>query len=146
VKNMNRLIWLLTFGLLSINTSHAQTMIEVFTDAPLLIQSLPDSPVDVIHYDFSEMERLQATALPKLSSDSAESMRVAKAFFQSAEGEAFKRDMLVAAQAYQKLYHYQLKKVPAVVFDQGKYVVYGTTDIATAREAYVKSAVIKRHQ
>lgn len=136
MKNMNK--WFVAITLFAASLSHAQTSIEVFTDMPVLIQSLPDSPVDVIHYDLSEVDRLKRTSLPKLPPNQDEAMRLATAFFASPEGEVFKRNMLIAARAQQKLFQYQLKKIPAVVFDQGAYVVYGITDVATARQAYLQ--------
>lgn len=138
VKCMNRWKWSVAIALLFVQQSQAQTAIEVFTDLPVFIQSLPDSGVEIVHYDLSEMDRLKRTALPKLPPRQEEAMRIATTFFQSAEGEAFKREMQIAGRAHQKFFQYQLKKLPAVVFDQGAYVVYGTTDIATARQAYVQ--------
>lgn len=119
----------------AVSSSHAQTFIEVFTNLPALI----DVPTDVttVHYDLSEVSRLKQTGLPKLPPDQDQAMKIAKAFFATPEGEALKSKMRAAMRGQQKMMKYQIKKIPAIVFDEGKYVVYGSTDVFDARRLYL---------
>ena len=112
----------------------AQAKIEVFTDSPATINTV--SGVNIIHFDLSESERLKSRALPALPNDEARAMKIIKAFFVSPEGEAFKNDMVIATLGQQKMIRYGLKKIPAVVFDDGRYVIYGTTDVAESMRLY----------
>jgi integrating conjugative element protein (TIGR03757 family) len=136
MKFMNKCSVFVAALIITYNTQ-AQTAIELFTDAPTLIAPISGSRVEIVHYDLSEVDRLKRTSLPVLPPNKDEAMRIATAFFNSPEGEAFKREMMVAGRGQKKLFEYQLKKIPAVVFDHGKYVVYGTTDVATARQMYL---------
>lgn len=117
------------------SSTQAQTMIEVFTDLPALV----DAPRDVqtVHYDLSEVVRLKQTGLPKLPADRDKAMEIAKAFFATPEGEAFKKQMRTAMFGQQRMMKYQLKKIPAIVFDEGAYVVYGSIDVFDARRLYL---------
>lgn len=114
--------------------TQAQPVIEVFTDMPALIDSLPDARV--IHFDLSAADRLKGSVLPRLSPNQEQAMLQAKAFFTSPAGIAFKNDIREALRGQQKMIQYQLKKIPAVVFDDGQYVVYGSTDVVEARRLY----------
>lgn len=110
------------------------SVIEVFTDNPALIDSVAGA--EIIHYDLSESDRLKQSALPVLPPNQEEAMRIIKAFFNSPEGKAFQRNMRVALEGKRKMIQYQLQKIPAIVFDQGKYAVYGMTDVHEAARLY----------
>ncbi|AQT61896.1 DUF1525 domain-containing protein [Cellvibrio sp. PSBB023] len=131
----NRIMLAGLFLVFAASSSQAQTLIEVFTDLPALI----DAPTDVktVHYDLSEVSRLKQTGLPKLPPNQEQAMKMANAFFATPKGEAFKSEMRAAMRGQQKMMKYQIKKVPAIVFDEGKYVVYGSTDVFDARRLYL---------
>jgi integrating conjugative element protein (TIGR03757 family) len=116
--------------------SHAQDarMIEVFTDQPAFVDRLAGATV--VHYDLSELDRLKQTGLPHLPANESLAKEKAIAFFASPEGAKFKEGIKGAMRGHQKMMRYNLQKIPAVVFDQGKYVVYGTTDVAEAARLY----------
>lgn len=116
--------------------SHAQDarVIEVFTDEPAFVDRLAGATV--VHYDLSELDRLKKTGLPRLPANESQAKEMAIAFFASPEGAKFKEDIKGAMRGHQKMMRYSLQKIPAVVFDQGKYVVYGTTDVAEAARLY----------
>lgn len=109
-------------------------VIEVFTDNPALIDSVAGA--EVIHYDLSESDRLKRSALPALPPNQEEAMRIIKAFFNSPEGKVFQNNMRSALEGKRKMIQYQLQKIPAIVFDQGKYAVYGMTDVHEAARLY----------
>lgn len=115
-------------------SSTPSRVIEVFTDSPALIY--PVTGAEVIHYDLSESDRLKRSALPVLPPNQEKAMRIIKAFFNSPEGQAFQRNMRVALEGKRKMIQYQLQKIPAIVFDQGKYAVYGMTDVHEATRLY----------
>ena len=112
----------------------AQESIEVFTVGPTQVDAL--AGVDVIHYDLSAPARVKKQLAPKLPADEKIALVQAKAFFETAEGKAYKIAMRDAYRGRQKMMQYQLSKLPAIVFESGTYVIYGTTDVAQAMRLY----------
>jgi integrating conjugative element protein (TIGR03757 family) len=112
----------------------AQETIEVFTELPVQIDAL--SGVEVIHYDLSEPDRIKSKLNLKLPPDEEIAKAKAKQFFQTPEGKAYQVAMRDAYRGRQKMMQYQLSKIPAIVFDDGKYVIYGTTDVAHSARLY----------
>lgn len=112
----------------------AQERIEVFTEASTQVDTL--AGVDVIHYDLSAPARVKKQLAPKLPADEKVALAQAKAFFETAEGKSYKIAMRDAYRGKQKMMQYQLSKLPAVVFEGGTYVIYGTTDVAQAVRLY----------
>ncbi len=112
----------------------AQERIEMFTESPANVGSV--NAVEVIHYDLSEPSRLKKRLAPKLPADEKLALIKAKQFFTSEEGKAYQIAMRDAYRGRQKMMQYQLKKIPAIVFDDGKYVIYGSTDVAQATMLY----------
>jgi integrating conjugative element protein (TIGR03757 family) len=112
----------------------AQERIEVFTDTPTQIENLEG--VDVVYYDLSAPERIKNQFAPKLPADEKIALAQAKRFFETAEGRVYQLAMRDAYRGRQKMMQYQLTKIPAIVFDDGKYVIYGSTDLAQATMLY----------
>lgn len=130
MKKLNSIFGIL---LLVIGSSvHAQNMIEVFTDEPVDFSQLSS----ITHYDLSEPDRVRRTMSLKLPPNEEEATRIAQAWFNSPAGLAYQKAMMKAYKGKQKLIAYQLLKTPAIVFDAGKYVVYGTTDLSQAIYIY----------
>lgn len=120
----------------------AQERMEVFTESPIQLDSVPG--ISVIHYDLSEPARIKKQSAPKLPSDEKIALAQAKAFFKTAEGNSYKAAMREAYRGKQKMMQYQLTKIPAIVFDEGKYVIYGSTDVAQAAILYRKHIQTKQ--
>lgn len=129
---------LLLFSLLLLscisNSGFAQTQIEVFTDVPVQLGHIPG--IEVIHYDLSDPEKVKKRFLPALPPDVDRATQILNTFLASAEGAEFKKAIREAYRGHEKMVGYQLEKIPAVVFEQGKYVVYGITDISKAAALY----------
>lgn len=121
--------------LLSITISvHAQTLIEVFTDAPTQLGNLPGT--EVIHYDLSAPQKIKEKYLPALPGDIERAKQIMKDYLTSPQGKEFQVAIREAYRGHEKMVRYQLEKIPAVVFDEGKYAVYGITDISKAVMLY----------
>jgi integrating conjugative element protein (TIGR03757 family) len=112
----------------------AQETIEIFTETPMQVDTL--SGVEVIHYDLSEPNRIKHQLNLKLPPDEKIAMAKAKQFFQTPEGKAYQVAMRDAYRGRQMMMQYQLSKIPAIVFEDGKYVIYGTTDVPRAARLY----------
>jgi integrating conjugative element protein (TIGR03757 family) len=112
--------------------------IEVFMDGDLTPPELPGFRVMV--YDLSELAHLSEPVEltpddPKTATpESLEALGRAYA-----ASDAFKHRqgrIKIAAKVYEKLMRYGVTRIPAIVFDEGDSVVYGTTDIALALQDY----------
>lgn len=137
MKTTNKIVAMALLGCIGFGQQlHAQDarVIEVFTDEPAFVDRLAGATV--VHYDLSELDRLKKTGLPRLPANESQAKEMAIAFFASPEGAKFKEDIKGAMRGHQKMMRYSLQKIPAVVFDQGKYVVYGTNDVAEAARLY----------
>ncbi|PUA30392.1 MAG: integrating conjugative element protein [Cellvibrio sp. 79] len=116
------------------NIGHAQTQIEVFTDTPTALGNV--SGIEVIHYDLSIPERIKEKYLPALPGDIDRAKKIMKTYLASVQGMEFQKAIREAYRGHEKMVQYQLEKIPAVVFNQGQYVVYGITDIQRALALY----------
>lgn len=123
---------MLLFGI-SIN-GHAQVQVEVFTDMPMQLGSVLG--IDVIHYDLSAPEKVKSKYLPALPGDVGLASQIMKNYLASPQGQEFKAVIREAYRGHEKMVRYQLEKIPAVVFEQGHYVVYGITDVQKALALY----------
>ena len=112
----------------------AQERIEIFTQSPVHIDSVPG--IDIIHFDLSAPDQLKKDLALPLPADQKQAMLQANRFFGTTEGIAFKAAMRDAYRGRQKMLQYQLTKIPAIVFDEGKYVIYGSTNVAQAIALY----------
>ena len=74
--------------------------------------------------------------LPRFAGTPVQAEKAAGTWVQSDEGKAFTEALRVAYDGHMLARKYQLQKAPAIVFDSGKYVVYGSTDIRHALLLY----------
>lgn len=125
---------LVVFSVVAFQAAQAQTQIEIFSDVALPVENVSD--VNLIYYDLSEPERVKTKYLPVLPPDVDRATQIMKEYLTSAEGLEFQKVIKEAYRGHQKMVAYQLEKIPAVVFDQGQYVVYGITDVNKARALY----------
>lgn len=110
------------------------TRIEVFSEGPVELSRLPYTKIT--HYDLTEPERVKRQ-LPRMNTkDERQAAANAKQWIESSEGQAFAERMRAAYDGHMKAMHYGLEKTPAIVFDRGEYVVYGSTDIRRALLIY----------
>lgn len=131
MKLTNPLVLLLAF---IAAPAFAQERIEIFTESPVHIDSVLG--IEIVHFDLSEPTRIKNNVAPSLPADEKLAMVHAKQFFESEEGIVFKAAMRDAYRGRQKMLQYQLTKIPAIVFDDGKYVIYGSTNVERAIALY----------
>ena len=130
-KNVFFLLCLMTFSFST--TAFAQSTIEVFVDQPLMAPSIPNAVVVV--FDLSRVALLEEDT-PDFPPDPVLAQAQAQAWLESSAGKRHLMDLKVAYAGHKKMVHYGLQKIPAIVFNAGKFVVYGTTDIAQAVSDY----------
>lgn len=110
------------------------TQIEVFSKGALDLPRLPYT--EITHYDLTEPDQVKRQ-LPKLSAkDEHTAATQARQWIESPAGQAFTERMRSAYDGHIKAMHYALEKTPAIVFEQGAYVVYGSTNIRRALLLY----------
>jgi|GEM_PF-2462193 len=111
----------------------AQTSIEVFVDQPLVAPLVPGATITV--FDMARASLLQKT-IPKFSKDPALGQSQASAWLVSPDGKAHIAQLKDAYVSHQKMMVYGIEKIPAIVFEQGKFVIYGITDVRQAVAEY----------
>ncbi len=138
MRNSHYFLTVFFLSFLSMAASANDLMVEVFWDSnldePIVIPRLPG--VQLVDYDLSAPERVNEQFLPQLPGNPDEALRLMKRFMASDEGKAYQVAVRDAHQGQAKVASYQLTKVPAVVFEQGKYVIYGNADIVQAIGLY----------
>ncbi len=108
--------------------------VEVFSNSVASPHQLPG--VTITYYNLNEPELVKARYLPTLPPDPARAESLFHAFLNSEKGEQFKLEMRHAYKGHQQMVRYQLEKVPAIVFDNGRYVIYGLLDVREALVIY----------
>jgi integrating conjugative element protein (TIGR03757 family) len=110
------------------------TRIEVFSEGPLELPRLPYT--DITHYDLTAPQQVKRQ-LPRLTAtDEQTAAAQAKRWIHSPAGQAFSEQMRSAYDGHVKAMHYRLEKTPVIVFDEGEYIVYGSTNIRRALLLY----------
>lgn len=109
------------------------TKIEVFVELPLVVTGIPNTDITV--FDLSRKDALKATA-PHFPPNPETAQIMAKAWLNSPEGKSYVQNLKAAYAGHSKMIVYGVLKVPAIVFDSGKFVIYGTTDVVQAVKDY----------
>ena len=126
---------LLTILLIGMSTMvHAQVLVDVFHWGELTKEiRLLDATIRVHNLNApNEINR----QLPRFAGTPVQAEKVAGNWVQSDEGKAFTEALRVAYDGHMLARKYKIQKAPAIVFDSGKYVVYGSTDIRHALLLY----------
>lgn len=123
-------IAIVLFSVLFSVSANALT-IEVFTKHPKSVAKV--SGHQVIVHDLSAPEKLQT---PTFSASSNRAEKEALAWLKSSAGQRHVSALRDAHNGQVKAIKYGLKKIPAVVFENGKYAVYGTTNVRSALKDY----------
>ena len=121
------LVFLLAVGSV---TASVQAGTVVYTDSQHSPTG-PDTGYQVVYLDAPE--RLQRDIFGELSDDPRQAEQQARAVLQSSGWQQKEQQIAQAYQGVIRAWKAGLKKYPAVVFDD-RYVVYGTADVALARE------------
>jgi len=110
--------------------SHALT-IEVFTHNPKSVSRV--SGHQVVVHDLSAPDKFQS---PTFSASPARAEKEALNWLKSSAGQRHISELTYAHRGRVQAIKYGLKKIPAVVFESGTYVVYGTTNVRLALKDY----------
>lgn len=115
-------------------TVDAQILVDVFHRGEITKEiRLPEATIRLHNLNSpNEINR----QLPRFAGAPAQAEKAAGNWVQSDEGKAFTEALRAAYNAHMLARKYKLKKAPAIVFDSGKYVVYGSTDIRHALLLY----------
>ena len=108
--------------------------VEVFSDVAISPDNLPGATIT--YYNLNEPELVKARYLPTLPPDITRAESVFRSFLHSPKGAEFKTDMRRAYRGHQQMVRYQLEKIPAIVFEDGRYVIYGILDVHEAMVIY----------
>ncbi|MBX9495283.1 TIGR03757 family integrating conjugative element protein [Yersinia enterocolitica] len=112
----------------------AQAATVVYTDSQHSPSEL-DSEYQAIYLDAPAT--IQHDVFGTLPADAHQAEQQAKTVLQSPDWQQKEQQITQAYQGVIQAYRIGLKKYPAVVFD-GRYVVYGTTDVALAEAKLVE--------
>lgn len=124
-------------GSLSIFTNavaQSNPLVEVFSDHAIAVSDLPGYRIN--YFNLAEPEAVKTAYLPILPPNPVQAKSIMTAFMQSEKGRLFQQKIREAYRGHQLMVSYQLEKIPAIVFDKGRYVVYGTTDVRQALMIY----------
>ena len=113
--------------------SLAQTVIEVFTDKPIMAPVIPNAAITV--FDLSQVDAIKKTA-PRFSPNEGQAKLQAKAWLESPDGKMYVNNLKKAYESRTKMMGYGIQKIPAIVFGGGQFVIYGTSDVARAVADY----------
>ena len=130
-KNFLFILCLMSFSLST--TAFAQATIEVFVDHPLVTSSIPNAIILV--FDLSRVAQLEEDT-PDFPPDPMLAQAQAQTWLESSAGKNHLMDLKAAYAGHEKMVNYGLQKIPAIVFENGRFVIYGTTDVATAVKDY----------
>ena len=116
------------------STIEAQVLVDVFHWGEITKAiRLPDATIRLHNLNApNEINR----QLPRFTGVPAQAEKTAGNWIQGDEGKAFTEALRVAYDGHMLARKYKIQKAPAIVFDSGKYVVYGSTDIRHALLLY----------
>jgi integrating conjugative element protein (TIGR03757 family) len=109
------------------------TDIDIFVAQPLVVASIPNTHITV--FDLSRREMLEAKS-PEFPPEPLLAEKMAKTWLASEEGKKYLHELQAAYVGHSKMIAYGVLKIPAIVFDKGKFVIYGTTDVSEAVREY----------
>jgi|GEM_PF-3856051 len=133
-QNWVNALWLLALLLPSLCLAQDVTQIEVFTQGALDLPRLPYT--QITHYDLNAPDQVKRQ-LPRLNAkEETAAAAEATRWIQSPAGQAWTEQMRSAYDGHVKAMNYRLEKTPAIVFDEGEYIVYGSTNIRRALLLY----------
>jgi integrating conjugative element protein (TIGR03757 family) len=108
------------------------SLIEAFTTSAIAIDR---TTLEATVFEIDGLERLDRELSEGLPAEPDEAKRMALERI-GALGDALRSRAEIAAEGLGLAHHYDIKKLPAVVFDGGGSVVYGVTDLGEALRIY----------
>jgi len=116
--------------------AHVPSVIEVFTTSDIQIGGVTN---DATIFEIDGLAVLDQELSHGLPTDPEEAKALALQRIGEL-GDTLRARAEQAAEGLGRAHHYGIKKVPAVVFDGGRSVVYGLTDLGKALDIYRQGA------
>jgi len=133
MKSAVVLVFVLATSSFSAANTPPLTKIEIFTDHDYPVTAQGHLNIDIYHLDTpGRIERSLSVGLP---ADLITAKRIATQRVREI-GAAQAGDLKQVFQGLLKARKYQLDRLPAIVFDGGRVVVYGVTDLDAAHFHY----------
>ncbi|EAS1759878.1 TIGR03757 family integrating conjugative element protein [Salmonella enterica] len=120
------------FILLISHAAGAQTVVYTTIHYPVKATD-PQTQI----YLLDETQRLEQSLFPALSGDTQQAEQQARQRMQQPDWKEMESRLTGAYQSLLSAWSLGVDKVPAVVFD-GRYVVYGTTDVRLAQQKWAQ--------
>lgn len=107
--------------------------VEAFYDHETRLKNVERAEriAQVTTYDLSAPDQLEEQISEGLSSDPAEAKKQARARIENG-GRELQQKLTTAYQGSLKAMQYDIQKLPAVIFNDGQYVIYGESDVHRA--------------
>jgi len=107
---------------------------EVFTNQPGRVhgQNSLSKSTRITIYDMQASNRFDASLTPALSSDPKAARRQAQQYLKKLDQKSLQTKARKAYQGALKAAQYNVKKVPAIVFNNGESVIFGVLDLKRA--------------
>lgn len=104
--------------------------VEVFADGEIKVPAM--NGVTVMAFDLNEVTHMNANA-PKFKRATVDQAKAAaQQWINSPDFSDYKKQVMRIRLPLMLMSKYQLSKIPAIVFNRGEYVIYGTTDVEVA--------------
>lgn len=127
---------LMSPAMLAADEAHDPSLIEVFTTSDIQIDGAAHGATI---FEIDGLAVLDQELSQGLPADPEEAKRLALQRIGEL-GDTLRSRAEQAAEGLSRAHNYGIKKVPAVVFDGGRSVVYGLTDLGEAVEIYRQGA------
>ena len=116
-----------------------QLIVEAFydKDTRLLNVQMAERIANVKAYDLSAPDQFEKQLSEGLSSDPTLAQKQAKERIEQ-HGNEIQHQLMAAYEGALIAMKYEIKKIPAIVFNGGEYVIYGVTDVNKAINMYKK--------
>ncbi|HAD31344.1 MAG TPA: TIGR03757 family integrating conjugative element protein [Methylophaga sp.] len=116
-----------------------QLIVEAFydKDTRLLNVQMAERIANVKAYDLSAPDQFEKQLSEGLSSDPTLAQKQAKERIEQ-HGNEIQHQLMAAYEGALIAMKYEIKKIPAIVFNGGEYVIYGVTDVNKAISMYKK--------
>jgi integrating conjugative element protein (TIGR03757 family) len=118
--------------------SNAQTpitFIDIFTESPVKKRVTYIPNTHIAYFDFEAPLRV-SKKIPVFANNEQKAYQQFQQWKNNAESKKILAELKDSYNAQLRALKYKITKTPAIVFDQGKYVIYGSTDVGRAVRDY----------
>ena len=104
--------------------------VEVVADGEVKVPAV--SGITVMAFDLNEVTHMNQHAPKFKRATLGQAQEAAQQWINSSDFSDYKKQVMRIRLPLMLMSKYQLSKVPAIVFNRGEYVIYGTTDVELA--------------